>query len=328
MGFHLPAKLLAAAVALALMPSISLAEQWDMPTGYPAENFHTRNIAAFADDVRSATDGAIDIVVHPNQSLMSLDAIPGAVATGDVPIGAFLLSQLATDDPLFSFDSLPFLAPGYDQAAALWQAARPTIEQALADRGLMLLFSVPWPPQAIYTDRPINTLDDLAGLRIRTYNAETNRLVELIGGIPVEVDASQIGAALARGDLDAIITSSSTGVDQEVWSSLHYYYDIAAWLPRNVVVVNQAALAALSEGQQDAVIGAAATAEQRGLQMSEDENATQLAVLAAHGMEIVTPSADLEASLHAIGAMMTTEWAAQSGAAGATILQDFRGNLR
>ncbi len=327
MGFHLPAKLLGAAMALALVPSVGLAEQWAMPTGYPAENFHTRNIEAFADDVRSATDGAIDIAVQPNQTMMPLAAIPAAVGDGEVPIGAFLMSLLAAHDPLFGFDSLPFLAPGYEQAAELWRTARPTIEQALAARGLMLLFSVPWPPQAIYTAEAINTLADLAGLRIRTYNTETTRLVELLGAVPVEIDASDVGAALARGDIDAVITSSSTGVEQELWQWLHYYYDVRAWLPRNVVVVNRDAFAALTEAQRNAIVAAAAAAEQRGLQMSRDEDAAQLAVLSEHEVAIVTPSADLQADLETIGAMMTTEWAAGTGIAGTTILRDFRANL-
>lgn len=41
------------------------AEKWDMPMAYSATNFHSQNGVMFADAVRIATGGEIDITVHP-----------------------------------------------------------------------------------------------------------------------------------------------------------------------------------------------------------------------------------------------------------------------
>lgn len=43
--------------------------KWDMPTAYPATNFHTENAAQFAKDVDAATAGKVKIQIHANASL-------------------------------------------------------------------------------------------------------------------------------------------------------------------------------------------------------------------------------------------------------------------
>ena len=44
-------------------------EKWDMPMAYSATNFHSMNGVLFADAVRVATGGGVDITVHPGGSL-------------------------------------------------------------------------------------------------------------------------------------------------------------------------------------------------------------------------------------------------------------------
>ena len=48
---------------------------WDMPTGYPASNFHTENIQQFATDVDKASAGKLKITVHAAGSLFKANEI-------------------------------------------------------------------------------------------------------------------------------------------------------------------------------------------------------------------------------------------------------------
>ena len=300
------------------------AATWDMPTPYPDSNFHTINIQAFAEDVKASTGGVLEIKVHSAGSLFKHPEIKNAVRAGQVPIGEFLLSRLANEDPVYQVDSVPFLATDYDAAKKLWEASRPTIETLLAQQGLIVLFSVPWPPQGLYTKAQVDSVDDLKGVKFRAYNTATERLAQLAGAVPTQVEVPDIPQAFATGRVDAMVTSPSTGANSKAWDFVTNFYHTQAWLPKNVVVVNRAAFRRLDQKTQTAVLMAATRAEARGWKASMAETQEKMNVLGTNGMTVADPSAALKSGLEAIGMTMTDEWVAKAGANGQSILDAYR----
>jgi TRAP-type C4-dicarboxylate transport system substrate-binding protein len=311
-------------VATALGASFAAAATWDMPTPYPEGNFHTRNIEMFAKDVKAATDGAVEIRVHSNQSLFKHPEIKNAVRGGQVPLGEILLSRLGNENAVFEADSVPFLATDYDAAEALWRAQRPVVEKLLDREGLMVLFSVPWPPQGLYTKNKTDRVEDLRGVKFRAYNAATERLAQLAGAVPTQVEASEVAQAFATGRVDAMMTSPSTGADSKAWDFVSNYYDVQAWLPKNIVFVNKRAFRALDTETQRKVLEAAAAAETRGWQMSREETTEKTNLLRENGMNVSPPAPALKDGLKAIGETMTEEWAEKAGTDGRAILAAYR----
>jgi TRAP-type C4-dicarboxylate transport system substrate-binding protein len=299
---------------------------WDLPTPYPEGNFHTRNIAQFAAEVGEKTGGSLTVTVHAGQSLIKHPDIKNSVRDGIVPAGELLVSRLENESPIFGVDSVPFLASSYEGAKKLYDAQRPFLEELLAEQGLHLLFSVPWPPQGIYAKKEANSLSDLAGLKFRAYNLGTERVAELAGMVPTQIEASDIPTAFATGRVDAMITSPSTGVDSKAWDFLTHYHDTQAWLPRNMVIVNKAAFDALSTEEKSAVTEAAAAAETRGWEMSEAETAEKTQTLKDNGITVVTPSDTLKSEFAEIGKTMTEEWKAKAGEKGAELLDAYGSN--
>ncbi len=321
---HLFSLALSGAVALGLGASAGHAQTaWDMPTPYGDSVFHTRNIMQFADDVASATDGGLTITVHSAGSLYAHPEIRDAVRRGLAPIGEILISQLANEDAIFGVDSVPFLAASYDDAARLWSASRDQIAAKLADQGLTLLYAVPWPGQSLYLTKEIDSVKDMQGVSFRAYNTATERLAQLMGAVPTTVEAGDIPTAFSTSRIAAMITSPSTGVSSQAWDFVSHYIDTQAWLPKNVVFVNTRAFDALPEDQQQALIDAAAEAERRGWEMSKAETESQIAALKENGMQVSKPSETLARELREIGAIMTEEWQAQAGEAGAAILSAY-----
>lgn len=311
------------AAALAGLALSAQAETWDMPTPYPDATFHTVNITEFAADVAAATDGALDIKVHSAASLFKHPEISRAVRSGQVPIGEFFLSLLANEDPAFGADSLPFLATNYEDAERLWAAQKDAISELLDDQGMMVLYSVPWPPQGLYSNGEINSVEDLAGLKFRTYNATLEEFANLAGAAPTQVENPDIPQAFSTGRVEAMITSPSTGVNSKAWDFLTHYTDIQAWIPKNVVVVNTRSFRRLDDTTQAAVLKAAAAAEARGWDMSRAETEAQTAVLAENGIVVVEPSEELMTGLREIGAQMLENWSAKAGDAGAALLSAY-----
>ncbi len=297
--------------------------QWDMPTPYPDKTFHTQNIIQFAKDVAAATKGELTIKVHSAGSLFKHKEIKNAVRSGQVPIGEFYMGLLANENPAFAIDTQPFLATNYDDAAKLWSAQRPIVNKLFDKQGLMVLYSVPWPGQSLYTKKPVAKVSDLAGLKFRTYNATLEKFVKYAGAAPTQVEVPDIAQAFSTGRVEAMITSPSTGANSKAWDFVNVYTDIQAWVPKNVVVINKSAFRKLDKSVQDAVLAAAKAAEKRGWEMSMNETATKIAILKKNGMTIVKPSDELMTGLREIGVKMMADWKKAAGADGETILNAY-----
>jgi len=298
--------------------------KWDMPTPYPAANFHTENITQFAADVDKATAGKLKITVHAGGSLYKANEIKRAVQGGQAQIGEILLGGYANENPLFGTDNVPFLATSYAEAKKLAATQKPALDALLAKQGLRMLFSVPWPPQGIFSAKAINAGADLKGVKWRAYSPQTSRIAELVGAQPVTIQAAELSQALATGAVAAFMTSGATGYDSKVWEQVKYFYDTQAWLPKNAVLVSQKAFDALDKAGQDAVLKAAAEAETRGWKTSEEKTKFYLEQLAKNGMTVAPPSAALKADMKKVGDTMIGEWQKTAGADGQAILDAYR----
>ena len=154
----------------------------------------------------------------------------------------------------------------------LWQASKPAIEKKLAAQGIMVLFAVPWAPQGIYAKKELNTDRGHEGpevARLQCRHRAHRRNGRRAGG-DGPGGRTAAGAGDRRGQLVHVVgrrpaTTSRSG------RSLTHFYDTQAWIPKNVTFVNKAAFDALDKPTQEAVLKAAAAAEERGWKMWEDK---------------------------------------------------------
>lgn len=299
--------------------------KWNLPTGYATTNYHYENLDLFAKDVEKATNGKLQITVHPNGSLFKLTDIKRAVQTGQVAVGEVILSAFSNEDPLYGLDSVPFLATSFEEAQKLMRVSQKAINERFAKNGMEVLFSVPWPPQGLYANKPINSASDLKGSKWRSYNPYTARIAELVGAQPVTIQAAELTQALATGAVQTFVSSPSMGYDSKVWETqVKYWYDVKAWLPRNVVFVNKASLAALDAPTRAAVMKAAAEAETRGWKLAEEKYKWYRDQLQANGLKVEPPSDKLRTDLRGLGDTMTAEWLKTAGPDGVRIVEEFR----
>ena len=319
----LTAAVVVSAGILAGISTVS-AETWNMPVPYGDNNFHTLNHVAFGKQLELATDGAITIKVHASGSLFKHAEIKNAIRGGQAPIGEFLLSRLSNENPIFGMDSVPFLANSYADARKLWDIQRPAVEKLLEGQGLKVMYAVPWPPQGLYAKKAVEKIDDMSGLKFRAYNAATERLAQLSKAVPTQVEVADLAQAFSTGRVDAMVTSPSTGFNNKAWDYLSNYYDVQAWLPKNIVVVNKSAFDGLSPAQQQKVMFAAGAAEARGWAASQAETKTKTDGLKENGIAVADPSPALRDALVSIGATMTDEWLASADEDGKKLIEAFK----
>lgn len=297
---------------------------WDMPTGYPTRNFHTQNILRFTRNVEKATNERLRINVHPDGNLYAVPAILPAVESGKAQLGELIMANMAQTMPVLGIDSVPFIIDGYDDARTLWHLSRPLIQREFGRHNLVMLFAVPWPPQGLYINRPIGKIGDLRGLRLRSYDHATAYIAGQVGAIGVNVQASELTKAIAGGKIDAMWTSSATGVDIGAWNRFGFYYDINAWIPKNVVFMNKRVFESTSQTLQQEILEAAAEAEDRGWNTSQIKDRIFKDELASRGIEVVVPNQTLRDGLHTIGESLASQWQKLAGAEAGEAINEFK----
>ena len=314
---------LGVAAVLAAAPA-SAQTKWNLPAAYPADNPHTETLTAMAKRVAEATGGKLVITVHAGASLFKAPEIKRAVATGQAQAGEVLASIHENEDAIYGIDVVPFLATSYADSKKLYLASKPVLEKKLAAQGLMLLYAAPWAPQGLYTKKDINAVEDLKGLKWRSYSVGTARIGELVGAQSVTVQAAELAQALATGVVNALMTSGSSGYDAKIWETIDHYYDLQAWIPKNIVFVNKAAFDALDKPSQTAVLAAAKWAEDHAWAIWPDKANWYLDQLKAKGMKVQPPSPALRDGLKKVGDQLTTDWLKRAGADGQAVIDAYK----
>ena len=285
----------------------------DLATAYAADNFHTRNIEQFADDVRAASEGRVNIRVHAGGRLLKPTDIFSGVRNDKAEAGEVIMSSLQKEELLFGMDSLPFIVSGYDDAKRMWAAARPAVEQAMDKRDLMVLYAVPWPPQNLYSVEQVDTIRDFSGRAMRVYNPTTERIAELVGARTVAVQAVDLSKAISGKRVELMLTSSGTGVDTKAWRAMNYYYKVNAWLPKNMVFIRKEAFGRLTPADRKVMLDAARVAEARGWQLSQESDLGFEKQLAANRIKVAGMDFMIRSYLDRVGETVAREWLKKAG---------------
>jgi len=303
-------KLLAASALVALTSSASLAEtKWDLSTAWGADNFHAKNAMAFADEVRNVTDGSVDITVHLSGEIgVKITEKLSAVENGIVQMADMLLLLQAGEAPMLGIDTLPYLIQGQDEMKAWLEVAGPTYDEIFAKHNQKVLYYVPWPSPGVYTKNAIVSADDIAGQRIRAFNATSFEFLEKLGAAPVELPFGELAAAVAAGTVDGAATSTSTGVNSKLYQFTDHFNPLNWSTSPDALTVNLDAWNALSDAERSAIEEAATRMEADFWAVSAEEDSAKTAVLVENGMTVSAADDSLQAKMAEVGKSMWADF--------------------
>lgn len=312
---------LAASVAaiLAATPAFAVTK-WVMATGYPDDSFFTENIRQFIAEVKEKSGGELDIDLRSNSSLIKHDAIKRAVQSGQVQIGEVRLAVYGNEDPMYDLDNLPNLVSTYDQAWHLMEAQKPYFDNIFKGNGMRVLAYAPWPGQGFYTSKPVTSLADLKGQKVRIYSRQTQKMGEMLGMNATILPFAEIPQAFSTGLIEALWTSAQTGTDVQAWDYVKHFTYTGSMHNKNAIIVNERALQALDPKTRDVVIAAGEAATKRGWELSKEAGKAREQTLQSNGMKIAPAPNDVMAKMADIGETMVDEWRKNAGEEKAKVL--------
>ena len=243
-------------VAAAFLATPCLAKTtWNANSVWPPKNNHSVGLTEFAEKVKTATNGELELVVSTGGALgFKGPELLKVVRDGLVPVSDMLISGVAGDEKIFQIVTLPFLVRDFNELKMLIDLSRPAFDKAAAKWNQKILYIAPWPGAGLWTKKKITTVADLKGLKTRTYDKNGALVMEAVGATPLALPFSEVYTSLQTGVIDSVMTSTPTAVDAKFWEVLKYFEPLNITIATNMVTVNLKAFQKLPKAQQDALV--------------------------------------------------------------------------
>ncbi|MBW6486270.1 MAG: TRAP transporter substrate-binding protein [Syntrophobacterales bacterium] len=297
---------------------------WNANSVWPPKNLHSVGLTDFAEKVKTATNGDLEMVVSTGGALgyKGPDLLK-AVRDGLVPVSDMLISGVAGDEKSFQIVTLPFLVRNFDELRLLLDISRPYFDKSAQKWGQKILYVAPWPGAGLWTKKKITTLQELKGLKTRTYDKNGALVMEAVGATPFALPFSEVYTSLQTGLIDSVMTSTPTAVDGKFWEVLKYFEPLNITIATNMVTVNLKAFNKLPKAQQDLLVKIGREMEGTMWANVKTWDKEQEAISNKNGIETVKPSTKMVGELEKITEGIRADWLKGAPADGKKIYDEF-----
>ncbi|MEI3606302.1 TRAP transporter substrate-binding protein [Pseudogracilibacillus sp. SE30717A] len=292
---------------------------------YPENNHNSEALFDFADKLAEVTDGKVTLDVMVGGALgYEGPELLTAVRDNAVPVSDMLVSGVAGDEPLFEIVTLPFLVLNFEEGKLLSEIARPYFDEVAEEKwNQKILYVTPWPAAGFWTKDKVESVDDMKGLKMRTYDKNGALVVEAGGGTPHPLPFSEVYSSLSTGVIDSVLTSTPTAVDAKFWEVLDYYSPVSVTMATNFVTVNLDEFNKLDAETQEAVIQAGKEMEEKVWEDVAALDKDQEAISNENGIETLVPSEEFLQELSELTEDIRQEWLETAPDAAKEIVEKF-----
>ncbi|MGE5171667.1 MAG: TRAP transporter substrate-binding protein DctP [Rudaea sp.] len=268
----------------------------------PPAHHLSKLLQEFANEVKARTNGSVDVQLFGSEQLAKAGENFPQVARGNIEAAVSVNFQWGATIPEMSVTLIPYYMTDLDKIKRFTTSdARRFLDQKLEAHGV---HSVGWfyiTRQSIFTSnkKPIITLDDFKGVKIRGLNSLTDHALTAVGAAPSAMPGSEVYQALQAGVLDAGLTDLSAAYSRKYYEIQKYgtvapYFTVFFHL-----YVNPQWWSKLTPAQRQAIDAAAAKVEQDAFTVTEATAADALVQLKAKGMQIHVQTPEEEATWRA-----------------------------
>mgnify|MGYP000713553061 FL=1 len=207
--------LLAATTALA---GPALAEDFNVVGSWSSLPLHgAYEVPFWTETLPAAGDFNVELTTHDQMGLGVAEIYP-LLGQGVYDVAMTVADYAVGDAPELEGLDVPLVAVTAEEARAMVDAARPMVEEIFRDRfNAEVLAIAPYPPQVVFCNAEINSLDDLEGLQVRASGRMTALFLEALGAEGVNVAFSEVPGALQNGVVDCAVTGAGSGYSAGWW---------------------------------------------------------------------------------------------------------------
>ncbi len=317
-----------ASLAFLLVVSTQVPAQtkWDLTNEYAFNSFIGVGNQQFADDLKKRSGGEVIVAPHFGGALgfKSKDVLD-VVGRGAVPLGDAAVGFWIGIDPIFQLSLLPFLVADTKEAFELYQIGKPYYSKVLLKNNQYLLYAVPWPPNGIWSKRPLTSANALNGLKIRTLDPASTNVFKTLNAIPQQLAWADVVPMLATGGIEAVLTSADGGSSAKFWDHVSHFSAINFAWALSMLTVNKDAFDKLSDKNKKAVRDVAGEVEARRWAALDEIVQMRYVEMRTKNVTVV-PAIPAEMRARMIKASETSvqDWVATMGPDGKAIIEKFQ----
>lgn len=164
--------------------------------------------------IKERTGGQVELQI--TTELLKASETLYAIRDGRVPIGFVIHPYFSADVPLLNISSLPWLL-GWDESEAVYEwpyildnYMGGVFEKIYAEKfNSVLLATGSWVANYPLTAKPIKTMEDWKGLKMRSHGVEGAEALKALGASTVTMTIGEARDAVARGMVDGLVTDLS-----------------------------------------------------------------------------------------------------------------------
>ena len=275
----------------------------ELKLGHYANADHAGNEAAkmFAEGVKSRTNGEITVEIYPNNELGNPPEVLEQNVLGVIDMSLPTQGQLAKYSKKFGCVMLPFAYEGYDHAYKVLDG--PFLEWAsgdLEEAGLIFLSNWEWGFRNLTNSvRPVNTPEDVKGLKVRTPPELSNQAaMEALGATVQTIQFSELPMALKQGVVDGQENPVSVIYAFKIYETQKYLAMTGHTYNSMVHVMSKKTWDKLTPEQQQIIKEESKKSGDFMRKALRDAEADQIKKLEELGMEVTYPNvADFKAKM-------------------------------
>jgi TRAP-type C4-dicarboxylate transport system substrate-binding protein len=297
-------------------PTVSKLIKWNLnsegtPLNVPENESYMKALAALNERFK----GRFEIAFFYGSSLVKGPESLRACSAGTVEASFTTTPYIAGDIPILDTPHLPNLCQTKAEGEAVLKALWPMWEAEMDKMGVKLLSVYAFPPENIFSKKPLTKLSDFQGLKIRVSGAAAGKAASAMGCSVITLPFSEIYPAMQRGTADAFSTNPCTGAAISPWEVTKYINPISLTDCTMVLFCNKAAFEALPPDIQVALLDTIRWSEAQCLAnyytMYDKIVLGQL--VKERGMAFTEPEPEVYAKLKEIAVPIWEEWARGKG---------------
>lgn len=214
----------AAAVPWTALPAFAQEELKLSTFVAPSHVIYVKVLTPWAADLEKRTDGKLTMRMFPSMQLGGKPPeLYRQMANGVSDITFTLPGYTSSDFPMMALTELPGTATNADDGTKkLWSNFDKFLARDFKEAKILMLWNSD--TAAIMTRaKPVRTMEDLKGLKIRTPSAAQSAQLVALGAIPVDMPAPAMYNALERGVVDGVMAPMSTATDFKLVEVAKYF---------------------------------------------------------------------------------------------------------
>jgi len=166
---------------------------------------------------------------------------------GVIDLASGVIGYMAGDSPQFDGVDLAGLSPDMATTRKIVDAYTPVLNRIMEEQyGARLLMLFPSPPQVLFCRKPVKTVADLKGMKVRVHNPSMADLIAGLGATTVTMPFGEVTPSLERGVIDCGITGTLSGNTAKLFEVTSYLYPLYSGWAIHFTAISKKSFDALS----------------------------------------------------------------------------------